>query len=73
MGQGRYAGLRDPFSNEHAYVEDYDPSYSSAGGYDSGVHDEGAAWFAHQAPASEWPLRNEVGGRLLWDWVYNGT
>jgi hypothetical protein len=76
---GPGAGLRDPFSNEHAYVEDYDPSYSSAEGYDSGVHDGGAAWYTHQAPASKWPLRNEVGGelgrkgRLLWDRVYDGT
>lgn len=76
---GGYAGLRDPFSNEHAYVEDYEPSYSSTGGYDSGVRDGGGAWYAHQAPASEWPLRNEVGGQLgrkgrpLWDRVYDGT
>ncbi|XTI82227.1 hypothetical protein V2W45_1463775 [Cenococcum geophilum] len=60
-------------------VEDYDPSYGSAGGYDGGVHDGGGAWYAHQAPASEWPLRNEVGGQLgrkgrpLWDLVYDGT
>ena len=76
---GPGAGLRDPFSNEHAYVEDYDPSYSGAEGYDGGVHDGGRAWYAHQAPASEWPLRNEVGGhpgrkgRPLWDRVYDGA
>lgn len=79
VGQEGYAGLRDPFSNEHACVEDYDPSYGSAGGYDGGVHDGGGAWYAHQAQASEWPLRNEVGGQLgrkgrpLWDRVYDGT
>lgn len=64
VGQEGYAGLRDPFSNEHAYIEDYDPSYGSAGGYDGGVHDGGGGWYAHQAPASEWSLRNEVGGQL---------
>ena len=64
VGQGGYVGLRDPFSNKHAYVEDYDPSYSSAGGYGRGVHDGRAVWYAHQAPASEWPLRNEAGGQL---------
>jgi len=75
-GQGIYSEQRNPFSNEYAYVEDYDPAYSNAGGYNNGGHHGGSggggAWYSHRAPgkraemqmpANEWPLRNETGGQ----------